>query len=99
MLSVTAYLTLVDQTGCIVRECMSRSASLPVGVAVVGTYTPIERGFVYQELGIAPKPVSAYRSTTMGAAPARLMCHRRPTVDCVGKSPARRPADDSSSRL
>jgi hypothetical protein len=30
-------------------------------VNIVGTYQPHESGFNYQELGIVPKPVSAYR--------------------------------------
>jgi hypothetical protein len=27
----------------------------------VGTYKPLEAGFNYAELGVVPKPVSAYR--------------------------------------
>ncbi len=30
-------------------------------VDIVGTYKPLESGFNYQELGVVPKPVSAYR--------------------------------------
>jgi hypothetical protein len=30
-------------------------------VDIVGTYAPLESGFDYQELGVAPKPVSAYK--------------------------------------
>jgi hypothetical protein len=30
-------------------------------VNIVGTYQPHESGFNYQELGVVPKPVSAYR--------------------------------------
>jgi hypothetical protein len=30
-------------------------------VDIVGTYQPLEAGFNYAELGVVPKPVSAYR--------------------------------------
>ena len=30
-------------------------------VEIVGTYKPLESGFNYQELGVIPKPISAYR--------------------------------------
>ena len=30
-------------------------------VDIVGTYKPLESGFNYKELGIEPKPVSAYK--------------------------------------
>jgi hypothetical protein len=30
-------------------------------VDIVGTYKPLEAGFNYAELGVVPKPVSAYR--------------------------------------
>jgi hypothetical protein len=30
-------------------------------VEIVGTYKPLESGFNYEELGVVPKPVSAYR--------------------------------------
>ncbi len=30
-------------------------------VEIVGTYNPLESGFNYEELGVVPKPVSAYR--------------------------------------
>ena len=30
-------------------------------VAIVGSYRPLEAGFNYEELGVVPKPVSAYR--------------------------------------
>jgi hypothetical protein len=30
-------------------------------VDIIGTYTPLESGFNYQELGVVPKPVSAYK--------------------------------------
>jgi hypothetical protein len=30
-------------------------------VDIVGTYKPLESGFNYAELGVVPKPVSAYK--------------------------------------
>ena len=30
-------------------------------VDIVGTYQPLESGFNYKELGVVPKPVSAYK--------------------------------------
>ncbi|MEQ1850692.1 MAG: hypothetical protein ABMA01_03770 [Chthoniobacteraceae bacterium] len=30
-------------------------------VEIVGTYRPLESGFNYKQLGVIPKPVSAYR--------------------------------------
>jgi hypothetical protein len=30
-------------------------------VDIVGTYKPLESGFDYKELGVVPKPVSAYK--------------------------------------
>ena len=30
-------------------------------VEIVGTYQPLESGFNYKELGVVPKPVSAYK--------------------------------------
>ena len=30
-------------------------------VEIVGSYKPLESGFDYKELGVIPKPVSAYK--------------------------------------
>ena len=30
-------------------------------VDIVGSYQPLESGFNYKELGVVPKPISAYR--------------------------------------
>jgi Trehalose utilisation len=40
---------------------MESSISATRSVDIVGTYKPLESGFNYEELGVKPKPVSAYR--------------------------------------
>ncbi len=40
---------------------MEAAISPTRSVAIVGTYQPLESGFNYKELGVVPKPVSAYQ--------------------------------------
>ena len=40
---------------------MEAAISATSSVDLVGTYQPLESGFDYHELGVVPKPVSAYR--------------------------------------
>ncbi len=43
--------------------CMTMESAIKVSssVDIVGTYKPLESGFNYKELGVVPKPVSAYK--------------------------------------
>jgi hypothetical protein len=43
--------------------CMEMESSITAerSVEIVGTYKPLESGFDYKELGVEPKPVSAYK--------------------------------------
>ena len=48
-------LALSTMASVIARVTPTRS------VDIVGTYQPLESGFNYKELGVVPKPVSAYK--------------------------------------
>jgi hypothetical protein len=43
--------------------CMEMESAITAerSVDIVGTYKPLESGFDYKELGVEPKPVSAYK--------------------------------------
>ena len=40
---------------------MEAAISATRSVEVVGTYQPLESGFDYEKLGVAPKPPAAYK--------------------------------------
>jgi hypothetical protein len=40
---------------------MEREIKANSSVEIVGEYKPLESGFNYKELGVEPKPVSAYK--------------------------------------
>ena len=47
---------------CAIQRELWRTAISPTRSAdIVGTYQPLESGFNYKELGVVPKPVSAYK--------------------------------------